>query len=72
MSIEKKTQVGQITYSLDGSISVRTDTIVFDTETGEEYSNNYHRHVLVEGESDLSVEDPLVQRIAAAVWGKGA
>ena len=45
----------------DGSIEVRTDTIIERDEV--EISRTYHRHVIIPG-ADVSGEDATVQRLA--------
>jgi len=47
----------------DGSIEVRTDTII--ERDGVEISRSLHRHVIIPG-ADVSGEDATVQRLATA------
>ncbi len=68
MPVDKRTEVGQISYNSDGSIYVREDTILVDTDTGEELARNYHRRVVTPDQEDLSQEPPLVQSIAETQW----
>ena len=65
MALEKKTVTGQLEVGENGSIGVRTDTVV--TDDGNEISRNLHRKVLAPGD-DVSGEDAKVQAVAGAVW----
>ena len=65
MALEKKTVTGQIEVGENGSIGLRTDTVV--TDDGNEISRSFHRKVLAPGD-DVSGEDAKVQAVAGAVW----
>ena len=65
MALEKKTVTGQIEVGENGSLGIRSDTIVLDD--GVEISRNFHRKVLAPG-TDVSGEDAKVQAVASAVW----
>tara|TARA_R110002020_G_scaffold393997_1_gene604102 strand:- start:149 stop:424 length:276 start_codon:yes stop_codon:yes gene_type:complete len=65
MALEKKTVTGQLEVGENGSIGLRTDTVV--TDDGVELSRAYHRKVLAPGD-DVSGEDAKVQAVAGAVW----
>ncbi len=65
MALEKKTVTGQLEVGENGSIGVRTDTVV--TDDGVELSRSFHRKVLAPGD-DVSGEDAKVQAVAGAVW----
>jgi len=65
MALEKQTVAGQIEVGENGSIGLRTDTVV--TDDGVELSRAYHRKVLAPGD-DVSGEDAKVQAVANAVW----
>jgi len=65
MALEKKTVTGQIEVGENGSIGLRTDTVV--TDDGTEISRSFHRKVLHPGD-DVSGEDAKVQAVAGAVW----
>ena len=65
MGLEKKTVTGQLEVGENGSIGVRTDTVV--TDDGVELSRTYHRKVLAPGD-DVSGEDAKTQAVAGAVW----
>ena len=65
MALEKKTVTGQLEIGENGSIGVRTDTVV--TDDGTEISRSFHRKVLAPG-NDVSGEDAKVQAVAGAVW----
>ena len=65
MALEKKTVTGQLEVGENGSIGLRTDTVV--TDEGAEISRNFHRKVLAPGD-DVSGEDAKVQAVAGAVW----
>ena len=65
MALEKKTVTGSMSVGENGSISVRTDTVVIDDN--KELSRSFHRHVVHPGD-DVSGEDAKVQAVAGAVW----
>ena len=65
MALEKKTVTGQIEVGENGSLGIRSDTIVLDS--GVELSRNFHRKVLAPGD-DVTGEDAKVQSVAGAVW----
>jgi hypothetical protein len=65
MALEKQTVTGQLEVGENGSIGLRTDTVV--TDDGVELSRTYHRKVLAPGD-DVSGEDAKVQSVAGAVW----
>ena len=65
MALEKKTVTGQIEVGENGSIGLRTDTVVLDD--GKEISRNFHRKVLAPSD-DVTGEDAKVQAVANAVW----
>ena len=65
MALIKQTVTGQIEVGENGSIGLRTDTVVLDD--GTEISRSFHRKVLAPND-DVSGEDAKVQAVAAAVW----
>ena len=65
MALEKNIVVGQLEVGENGSIGLRTDTVVIDD--GAEISRSFHRKVLAPGD-DVSGEDAKVQAVASAVW----
>ena len=65
MALEKNTVTGLVEVGENGSISVRTDTVIVDD--GNEISRSFHRKVLAPGD-DVSGEDARVQAVANAVW----
>ena len=65
MALEKQTVAGSTEVTENGSINVRTDTVIFDD--GKEISRSKQRHILHPGD-DVSGEDAKVQAVAAAVW----
>ena len=65
MALEKKTVTGSAEVNENGSINVRTDTVIADD--GNEISRSFHRKVLAPGD-DVSGEDAKVQAVAGAVW----
>ena len=65
MALEKQTVTGQLEVGENGTIGLRTDTVV--TDDGVELSRTYHRKVLAPGD-DVSGEDAKVQAVAGAVW----
>ena len=65
MALIKQTVTGQIEVGENGSLGIRSDTIVLDD--GVEISRNFHRKVLAPND-DVSGEDAKVQAVASAVW----
>jgi hypothetical protein len=65
MALTETTKVDQIEVVENGSIQVRTATVI--EKDGVELTRTYHRHVKHPGE-DISTEDSRVQAIANAVW----
>jgi hypothetical protein len=65
MALEKQIVVGQLEVGENGSIGLRTDTVV--TDDGVELNRSFHRKVLAPGD-DVSGEDAKVQAVAGAVW----
>ena len=65
MALIKQTVTGQIEVGENGTIGLRTDTVVLDG--GVELSRTFHRKVLAPGD-DVSGEDAKVQAVASAVW----
>lgn len=63
MSLEKVTFVDLIEVISNGSIQVRTKTVI--KEDGVEISNKFHRHV-VTPDDDYASEDARVQAICKA------
>ena len=64
MALEKVISVDLIEVLENGSVQVRTKTII--KENGIEISSKFHRHVVVPGQ-DYSAEDAKVQAIAASI-----
>ena len=64
MALEKQTLVGSLGVNVNGTINVRTDTVISDD--GVEASRSFHRKVLAAGD-DVSGEDANVQAVAGAV-----
>ena len=67
MALEKKEITGSMEVGELGAISVRTDTVITETDDGSELSRSFHRKVLAPGD-DVSGEDARVQAVANAVW----
>ena len=65
MALTETTKVDLIEVVENGSIQIRTATIIEKDET--EISRTFHRHVKHPGE-DITNEDPKVQAIANSVW----
>jgi len=65
MALIKQTVTGQIEVGENGSIGLRTDTVV--TDDGVELNRSFHRKVLAPGD-DVTGEDAKVQAVASAVW----
>ena len=65
MALEKQTLVGSIGVNENGTINVRTDTVILDD--GAEASRSHSRKVLAPGDL-LDGEDARVVSVANAVW----
>jgi uncharacterized protein (UPF0210 family) len=65
MALIETTKVDQIEVIENGSLQIRTATII--VKDNIEISRSYHRHVKHPGE-DVSTEDTRVQAIANAIW----
>jgi len=65
MALTETTKVDQIEIVENGSIQVRTATII--EKDNIEISRSFHRHVKHPGE-DVSNEDAKVQAVANAIW----
>lgn len=65
MALTETIKVDQIEVVENGSIQVRTATII--EKDGAELTRTFHRHVKHPG-SDISNEDPKVQAIANVIW----
>jgi len=64
MSLEKVISVDLIEVVENGTLQIRTKTVIL--EDGKQISGQFHRHVVVPGD-DYSTEDAKVRSIAAAV-----
>jgi hypothetical protein len=62
MALEKIVVVDRIEVLGNGSVQVRTKTVIM--EDGKQISGNFHRHVVSPGD-DYSTEDARVQAICA-------
>ena len=62
--LEKVISVDLIEVIENGSIQVRTKTVIM--EDGKQISGTFHRHIVAPG-ADCSAEDARVQAICAAV-----
>ena len=65
MALTEKTKVDQIEVLENGSLQIRTATII--EKDGTELTRSFHRHTKVPGD-DISTEDSRVQTIANAIW----
>ena len=65
MALEKQTLVGSIGVNENGTINVRTDTVILDD--GVEASRSHSRKVLAPN-NPLDGEDARVVAVANAVW----
>lgn len=65
MALTETTKVDQIEIVENGTIQVRTATII--QKDGVELTRTHHRHTKAPGE-DISNEDAKVQAIANAIW----
>lgn len=63
MALTEETIIGSREVLADGTIQVRTDTVIL--KDGSEISRTYHRHVIAPGDS-IDFEHSSVQRIAKA------
>jgi len=65
MALTETTKVDKIEIIENGSIQIRTATII--ERDGTEISRSFHRHIKHPGE-DVTNEDLKVQAIANAIW----
>jgi hypothetical protein len=65
MALTERTEEDKIEILVDGTIQVRTATII--ERDGVEISRSYHRHV-IQPDADATTQTPKVQLIADAVW----
>ena len=65
MALTERTEIDKIEVVENGSIQIRTATII--EKDGVELTRSYHRHVKHPGE-DISNEDTKVQAIANVIW----
>lgn len=65
MALTETTKVDQIEIVENGTIQIRTATII--EKDGIELTRTHHRHTKAPG-SDVSNEDAKVQAIANAIW----
>ena len=65
MALEKQTLVGSIGVNENGTINVRTDTVILDDDV--EASRSHSRKALAPGDP-LDGEDARVVSVANAVW----
>lgn len=63
MALEKVVMADLIEVVENGSVQVRTKTMIM--EDGKEISSSFHRHIVVPG-GDYSAEDDRVKAICAA------
>ena len=63
MALEKIEIVDRIEVVENGSVQVRTKTVIM--EDGQQIGGNFHRHIVAPGD-DYSNEDARVQAICAA------
>ena len=68
MALEKIQIVDRIEVVENGSVQVRTKTVIM--EDGKQISGTFHRHVVAPGD-DYSAEDARVQAICAATHTAG-
>ena len=65
--LEKQITIDKIEVVTNDSVQVRQATVIL--EDGVELSKSYHRWALNKGD-DISEQDPKVQAVCKAVWGK--
>jgi hypothetical protein len=65
MALTETTKVDQIEVIENGTIQIRTATII--QREGTEISRTFHRHMVTPG-SEVTNEDPKVQAVANAIW----
>lgn len=65
MALTETTKVDQIEIVENGTIQIRTATII--EKDGTELTRTHHRHTKAPGE-DISNEDAKVQAVANAIW----
>jgi len=65
MALSEETKVDKIEVVENGSVQVRTATVI--KRDGVEINRSFHRHVLAPGDS-LDGQDARVSAIATATW----
>ena len=65
MALSEETKVDKIEVVENGSVQVRTATVI--KRDGVEINHSFHRHVLAPGDS-LDGQDARVSAIATATW----
>ena len=65
MALTETTKVDQIEVLEDGSLQIRTATII--EKDGTELTRSFHRHIKVPGDN-ITTEDGRVQAIANTIW----
>jgi hypothetical protein len=68
MALEKISVVDRIEVVENGSVQVRTKTVIMEDD--KQISGNFHRHVVAPGD-DYSAEDARVKAICAATHTTG-
>jgi hypothetical protein len=65
MALTETTKVDQLEVIENGTIQIRTATII--QRDGTEISRTFHRHMVTPG-SEVTNEDAKVQAVANAIW----
>jgi hypothetical protein len=65
MALTERTEEDRIEIMADGTIQIRTATVI--ERDGVEISRSYHRHV-IQPDEDAATQSPKVQAIATATW----
>jgi hypothetical protein len=65
MALTERTEEDKIEILADGTMQIRTATVI--ERDGVEISRSYHRHV-IQPDEDTASQSPRTKRITAALW----
>ena len=65
MALTERTEEDKIEILADGTMQVRTATVI--ERDGVEISRSYHRHV-IQPDADTAAQSPRVKSVTAALW----
>jgi hypothetical protein len=65
MALTERTEEDKIEILADGTMQIRTATVI--ERDGVEISRSYHRHV-IQPDEDIASQSPRTKRIITALW----